>query len=210
MDSNEGPKPMPREELLWLVEYAKNLDCLRSAMPYISLLESRHRGINDPEVWALIDSIKNHYVEDVEKKADERAQERYDRQLKHFLKTHFNVPELGHLDDEQIIAAIHQIESHIKGHSSWCAIYIVLVSKCGWPRNYDGFQARVDRLIGLKLPKEKCFTYQGLQKGWNEGWPKEYNDWLTFQDGDATFEKQKSLAEIFLKHLEIQHLSQNT
>ncbi len=206
MGSIQDFKPMPRDELVWMVEYAKSFDCLTNAMPTINLLENRYRGVHAPEDWALIDSIKSHYKSDIEKEKEERLQARYDK----FVRKYLGLPELGLLSDEQILQAIRQTEQYIIGHSSWCAIYVVLVSMCNWPENYDGFAARVKRLeeLGLNLPKKKCFTYQGLQKGWDKDWPIKYEEWKIRQDGNATFEKHKALAEIFLKNLEVQKLKE--
>ena len=94
----------------------------------------------------------------------------------------------------------------MKGHSSWCSIYIVLTSKCNWPKQFESFKNRVERLekMGLRLSDKKSFSYQGLQKGWNKDWPDNYDYWLTKIDGDATFEKHKCLADIFLRNLEVE------
>ena len=207
MDSNQVFQPMPRDELVWMVEYAKGFDCLANAMPTINLLENRYRGVYAPEDWVLIDSIKLHYKENTEIEAEERLQARYDKVIRKIM----GLPELGFIDDEQIIAAIKQTEPYMKGHSSWCGIYIILVSMCNWPENFDGFEDRVRRLeqLGLNLSKEKCFNYQGLQKGWNKDWPIKYEEWRKKQDGGNTFEKHKTLAEIFLKNLEVQKLKEN-
>lgn len=206
MDSIQDFKPMPRDELMWMVEYAKKFDCLANAMPTINLLENRYRGVNAPEDWKLIDSIKSHYKSDTEKEIEERLQARYDK----FVRKYLGLPELGLMSDEQILLAIKQTEQYIIGHSSWCGLYVVLVSMCKWPENFDGFEVRVRRLeqMGLNLPEEKRFTYQGLQKGWDKDWPTKYEDWRTKQDGNATFEKHKVLADIFLKNLEVQKLKE--
>lgn len=207
MNNIQNLKPLPREELLWMVEYAKNFDCLANAMPTINLLEHRYRGLYAPEDWTLIDSIKSHYKSGIEKEKEERLQKHYDRVVRTFL----GLPELGLLSEEQIIMAIEQTEPYIKGHTSWCGIYVILVSMCKWPKNFDGFEVRVRRLeqMGLNLPEGKRFTYQGLQKGWDKDWPVKYEEWRTKQDGNATFEKHKALAEIFLKNLEVQKLKEN-
>jgi hypothetical protein len=199
MDSSQDFTPMPREELVWMVKYAKGFDCLANAMPIISLLENRYRGVYAPEDWTLIDSIKNYYKSNAEKEMEERLRVYYDRAFRKVM----GLPELGVVDDEQIIAAIKQTEPYINVHSSWCGIYIILVSMCNWPESFDGFEYRVKRLeeLGLKLPEKKCFTYQGLQKGWDSDWPIKYESWLQKQDGSNTFNKHKTLAGIFLNNL---------
>lgn len=199
MDNIQNLKPLPREELLWMVEYAKSFDCLANAMPTINLLENRYRGVYAPEDWALIDSIKSHYMSYIEKEIEERVQARYDRAFRKIM----GLPELGIVEDEQIVAAINKTEPYIKGHSSWCGIYIILISMCNWPDNFDGFAARVNRLeeLGLNLPEKKRFTYQGLQKGWNSSWPMTYEFWLQQKDGNRAFVNHKELAGIFLANL---------
>lgn len=126
--------------------------------------------------------------------------------LNAFLKKNFGINELGYLEEEQIAAAINETDKSMKGHSNWCGIYIILVSECGWPDDFKGFEKRVKRLeaFGLHLSEDNSFDYQGLQKGWDENWPKDFKEWLTYQDGTSAFKKHRTLASIFLKNLKEQ------
>lgn len=206
MSFNQFPQSLTLEQMEWMANYAKRAG-KDAAMPIKEMLNVMCRGENAPEKWELIDGISDHYEKETEESIEERIKAHYDK----FVKKYLGLPELGYVSDEQILMAIKQTEPYMKGHSSWCGIYVVLVSMCKWPENFDGFEVRVRRLeqMGLNLSEEKRFTYQGLQKGWNKAWPVKYEDWQAKQDGNATFEKHKTLANIFLKNLEVQKLREN-
>lgn len=206
MDSPEVHQPMPRDELLRMVEYAKSFDCLANAMPIINWLEYRYRGIYAPDDWALIDSIKAHYTEDARREALERAS----AQIEARVNARLGIPELS-VDDDTITAAIVQVMSADCFNSSrdWAAIYRILADFCGYPKVYSDFKSWIDTLyFGNAELKYPLNDVQSVQKGLSSDWPQSYKKWQTHTTTDKTFLHRKAVAELFLRCLKVQQRKQ--
>ena len=206
MDSPEVLQPMPRDELLQIVEYAKSFDCLANAMPIINWLEYRYRGLCAPDDWTLIDSIKAHYTEDARREALERASE----QIEARVKARLGIPELS-VDDDMITVAIVQVMSADCFNSSrdWAAIYRILADLCGYPKVYSDFKSWIDTLyFGNAELKYPLNDVQSVQKGLSQDWPQTYEKWLTYTTTDKTFHHRKTVAQLFLRCLKVQQRKQ--
>lgn len=198
MGFDQMKEPMPREELMMMVNFAKSLDCLATAMPLINCLEYRHRGINAPEVWELIDSIKKHFTEDLQREADERMQAYLEKHIREIQNRH----ELD-VDDEQIAKAIIMTVNNkiMKSKRDWGGIYIVLKSKCQWSENIKDFERKIqslrDRGLLYNIPQGKDFDYQSVVDGVSIDWPQTYDEWMKETECSAALSHRRDVATKF-------------
>ena len=56
--------PMERSTVVFIVEHAKNQPSLDAARPFIDLLEKGFRGVNNVEVFGMIDGITLHFKDE--------------------------------------------------------------------------------------------------------------------------------------------------
>ena len=190
--------PIPHDALKRMVIYAKDLPSYQDALPIIGCLEAQFRGCLNQEAFEMIDSIKKHFKDENDKKYEKERKAIIDKRLSNILGgSEFE------LDDDQIAAAIIKTAFMMDGHRDWGGIYIVLVDCCHWPEGYKEFERRVIQLDLNKMPAEKAFTYQGLQAGFNNAWPKKYKKWLLI-DGDETFCHRREVATTFYNYLKAQ------
>lgn len=202
---NEELWPLSREALARMVAWAKKQPTLSDCSQVIDMLNYQFRGINNPEAFAMIDSITSHFKEEANRKAAEEAV----AYAENLLKKHFDMPEIN-ATDEQIAAAITKIaiSETMQSKRDWGGIYRILVDSCKWPPAYKDFERKVKRLEEMGLlngvPQEKAFDYQGLQTGISMEWPDSYKKWLSKTSGDNRFEHRRDVAILFLKYLQIE------
>jgi len=179
-----------------IVAHAKSLPTYDDARPIVECLYAICRGMYNPEIHDMIESIKVHFQNEIENKWKSEIQKIVDRRINNLIGgSELNV------DDEQITKAINHIESIMDSHRDWGAIYRILVDYCGWPSKYKDFEKRIN-LLHLNLNDNVSFTYQGLQMGISPNWPKTFKEWLIIRnDDDTVFEHRKKIATAFQNYL---------
>jgi hypothetical protein len=123
-------------------------------------------------------------------------------------------------DDDQIVAAIKKTLPKFNSDRDWGGIYRILVDYCSFPPNYAKFLRRFDEMgiyptddiitgikrCGIPAISERDynnhrFSYQALQKGINNDWPKTYIEWMNSYKTDHDFIDRRNIATIFYNNL---------
>lgn len=198
-DNTPTEWPMPRNLLVKTVNYAKSMPSYKEALPIINYMETMFRGYCIQEAFEMIDSVNDYFKKDIDEQIERRAKEIIDKKLNSML----DLAEFD-LDDDQIETAILKTESKINSHRDWAGIFVVLVDCCKWPSVYTEFETRINKLDLSKMPAEKKFTYQGLQTGYNDVWPKKYKKWLCMNSEVNSFNQRKEVAIAFYNNLKEQ------
>jgi hypothetical protein len=187
-DKNESISLIQLESM---IHYAKSRPSYEYAKPIEDFLYWQYREKGTPEIFAMIDSISQHFKEQNEEVTAERIARLVMRRM------HPQV-EVDNIDvtDEQIANAIMKVMTLFSVGTQWVAIYRILVDFCSFPKEITDFCDKIDT---LGLPRDISFPcdYQAIQKPMGGIFAMPYVNWLKYRpaEGDKMFKRQKKVAD---------------
>lgn len=186
-----------------MVRYAKSRPSYEYAKPIEDFLYWQFREKGTPEIFAMIDSISQHFKE----RNEEIAAERIANMVMKRMQPQVEMRKIQ-VTDEQIIEAIKAVMVFFSVGTQWVAIYRILVDFCKYPEEYTDFCEKIDT---LKLPNDLSFpcSYQAIQKPMGGIYARPYSEWINYHPAkdDVVFKRQKKVADKlyqFLKEMEKQ------
>ena len=178
----------------------------------VLLRRAQEAGVTSENVWPLIYSITDRFVEEDYEMRRKIMEEEIRR--KGIMQE-----ETIDADEDQIVTAIKWTLPKFNSDWDWGGIYRILVSCCGFPAVKTDFVRRMarlriypkddiveiaDRLTPAIYQKEyngHPFSYQAVQKGCPKEWPDHYFEWKDREISTKDFSDRKRIAAIFRDNL---------
>ena len=178
----------------------------------VLLRRAQEAGVTSENVWPLIYSITDRFVEEDYEMRRKIMEEEIRR--KGIMQE-----ETIDADEDQIVSAIKWTLPKFNSDWDWGGIYRILVSCCGFPAVKTDFVRRMarlriypkddiveiaDRLTPAIYQKEyngHPFSYQAVQKGCPKEWPDHYFEWKDREISTKDFSDRKRIAAIFRDNL---------
>ena len=206
--------PITLSEAKWWANKAKTVRLQRAEeMQSFLLSRAAEVGVSSPEVMAVINGMLDPFVEEERQIRRELIAE--DLRRKDILEM-----EKIDADDDQIVQALKWTLPHFKSNFDWGGPYRILVDCCDFPDPVVAFVRSMARMgiypkdnkpkdIVPSMPPsikgdEWCghpFSYQAVQKGIKEDWPKDYQGWVNSDRKDRDFIDRRKCAATFKTNL---------
>ena len=169
-------------------------------------------GVISDNVWTLIDSITDRFVEE----DNEQRRKLMEAEIR---RKGIMQEETIDADDDQIVTAIKWTLPKFNSDWDWGGIYRILVSCCGFPAVKTDFVKRMARLriypkddivvitdrMSPAIYQEEYnghpFSYQAVQRGCPKEWPDHYFEWKDSETSTKDFSDRKRIATIFRDNL---------
>lgn len=206
--------PLTLSEVLCYVDLCKNVSRDHAeVMQKFLLRRALGTGVTSSEIMEAIQSITDRFIEE---EREMRRKLMAEEMLRRGLTTRQTID----ATDDEIVKAIKKTLSKFLSDRDWAGIYRILVDCCDFPTKLSDFVKRFDQMgiypsddvvKGIRrcgIPaiseyeyKGHKFSYQALQKGLSQFWPKTYWEWLNNNCTDRDFINRRNIATAFFNNL---------